>query len=103
MRFPLEVFEAVRRVWPEHKPLGVRVSATDWDEGGWTLEDSLVFSQALKLRGCDYICASSGGASATQTIPVGPGYQVRSEEHTSELQSLMRTSYAVFCLKKKTK
>lgn len=76
MRFPLEVFEAVRAAWPEHKPLGVRVSATDWDEGGWTLEETVVFASELKRRGCDYICASSGGASANQKIPVGPGYQV---------------------------
>jgi 2,4-dienoyl-CoA reductase-like NADH-dependent reductase (Old Yellow Enzyme family) len=76
MRFPLAVFEAVRAAWPEHKPLGVRVSATDWDEGGWTLEETVVFARALKARGCDYICASSGGASATQKIPIAPGYQV---------------------------
>ncbi|MEP9380466.1 NADH:flavin oxidoreductase/NADH oxidase [Aquabacter sp. CN5-332] len=76
MRFPLEVFDAVRAAWPDHKPLGVRVSATDWDEGGWTPQETVIFAKALKARGCDYICASSGGASATQKIPVGPGYQV---------------------------
>jgi 2,4-dienoyl-CoA reductase-like NADH-dependent reductase (Old Yellow Enzyme family) len=76
MRFPLAVFEAVRRAWPEHKPLGVRVSATDWDEGGWTPEETVVFARELKARGCDYICASSGGASATQKITIAPGYQV---------------------------
>jgi 2,4-dienoyl-CoA reductase-like NADH-dependent reductase (Old Yellow Enzyme family) len=76
MRFPLEVFDAVRAVWPDHKPLGVRVSATDWDEGGWTPEETVVFTRALKDRGCDYICASSGGASATQKISIAPGYQV---------------------------
>ena len=76
MRFPLEVFEAVRAIWPDHKPLGVRVSATDWDEGGWTPEETVVFARELKARGCDYICASSGGASANQKIPVAPSYQV---------------------------
>jgi 2,4-dienoyl-CoA reductase-like NADH-dependent reductase (Old Yellow Enzyme family) len=76
MRFCLEVFDVVRAVWPEHKPLGVRVSATDWAEGGWTLEDTVEFSKALKARGCDYICASSGGATDKQRISVGPGYQV---------------------------
>ncbi len=76
MRYPLEVFDAVRAVWPAHKPLGVRVSATDWDEGGWTPDETVAFAKALKARGCDFICASSGGASATQKIPVAPGYQV---------------------------
>ncbi len=76
MRFPLEVFAAMRAVWPAHKPLGVRISATDWLEGGWTLEDSVAFAAALKPLGCDYICASSGGSSPDQVIDVGPGYQV---------------------------
>lgn len=76
MRFPLEVFEAVRAIWPEHKPLGVRVSATDWAEGGWTPEETIVFAGALKTRGCDYICASSGGSTDKQSIPVRPNYQV---------------------------
>jgi 2,4-dienoyl-CoA reductase-like NADH-dependent reductase (Old Yellow Enzyme family) len=76
MRFPLELFEAVRAAWPDKKPLGVRVSATDWDAGGWTPEETVVFARELKARGCDYICVSSGGASANQKIPVGPGYQV---------------------------
>ena len=76
MHFPLEVFEAVRAVWPEDKPLGVRVSATDWTPEGWQPEDTLVFAKELKERGCDYICASSGGSSPYQQIPVAPSYQV---------------------------
>ena len=76
MRFPLSVFEAVRAVWPERKPLGVRISATDWAEGGWTPEESVVFARELERRGCDYICASSGGSTDKQKIPVGPSYQV---------------------------
>ncbi len=76
MRFPLEVFDAMRAVWPAEKPLGVRVSATDWAEGGWTLEDTLEFCAALKARGCDFVCASSAGAVAEQKIAVGPLYQV---------------------------
>ncbi len=75
MRFPLEVFEAVRAVWPENKPLGVRISATDWVEGGWEIEDSVVLAKALKERGCDYICASSGGGTGAQKIELKPGYQ----------------------------
>ncbi len=75
-RFALEVFDAIREVWPSTRPLGVRVSATDWVDGGWTADNTVEFAAALKVRGCDYICASSGGASPDQRIPVGPGYQV---------------------------
>lgn len=76
MRFVLEVFDAVRAVWPEEKPMGMRLSATDWAEGGWTLEDTVVLAQRLKERGCDYVTASSGGTVPGQEIPIGPGYQV---------------------------
>lgn len=76
IRFPLEVFDVIREVWPSVRPLGVRVSATDWVDGGWTADDTVEFAAALKARGCDYLCASSGGASPDQHIPVGPGYQV---------------------------
>ena len=76
MRFPLEVFEAVRKVWPNEKPLGLRLSASDWVAGGWDVEDSIVFAKELVDRGCDFICASSGGASPEQQIIVEPGYQV---------------------------
>ncbi len=76
MRFPLEVFEGVRAVWPANKPVGIRVSATDWVDGGWTLDDTVVFAHALKARGCDWIDVSSGGMAPPESIPVGPGYQV---------------------------
>lgn len=76
MRFPLQVFEAIRQTWPAHKPLGVRVSGTDWIEGGWSLDDSVTFARELKALGCDYVAASSGGILPDQKIPVGPGYQV---------------------------
>ena len=76
MRYPLEVFEAVRNVWPEDKPLGVRISATDWIEGGWNLEESVVFAKKLKSLGCDFIDVSSGALDPRQKIPLGPGYQV---------------------------
>ena len=76
MRFPLEVFAAMRAAWPAHKPLGVRISATDWIDGGWTLDDAVVFCRELKKLGCDYICASSGGSGPDQKIDVGPSYQV---------------------------
>ena len=75
-RFPLEVFAAVRAAWPQDKPLGVRISATDWIDGGWTIDDSLDLVRRLQALGCDWIDVSSGGISPAQKIPVGPGYQV---------------------------
>ncbi len=76
MRFPLQVVDAVRAAWPEELPLGVRLSATDWVPGGWTIDDSVILAQALRERGIDVITASSGGVSTQQQIPLGPGYQV---------------------------
>ncbi|HUP09280.1 MAG TPA: NADH:flavin oxidoreductase/NADH oxidase [Caldimonas sp.] len=76
MRFPLEVFEAVRAAFPAERPVWVRVSATDWVEGGWDIEGTLAFARALQARGCDAIHVSSGGVSPQQRIAVGPGYQV---------------------------
>jgi len=76
MRFAIEVFEAIRAVVPERKPIGMRISATDWAEGGWSLDDSVVLAKELRARGCDYITASSGGSVPEQQLNVGPGYQV---------------------------
>jgi NADPH2 dehydrogenase len=76
MRFPLAVFDAVRAVWPTGKALGVRVSATDWVPGGWSLSDTIAYARELKARGCDFICASSGGTAPEQKIEVKPLYQV---------------------------
>jgi 2,4-dienoyl-CoA reductase-like NADH-dependent reductase (Old Yellow Enzyme family) len=76
VRFTREVVDAVRRVWPERLPLFVRISSTDWTEGGWTVEDSVALARDLKSRGVDLIDCSSGGNVAHATIPVGPGYQV---------------------------
>jgi len=75
MRFPLEVFEAVRAAVPE-MCVGMRISATDWVEGGWEIEQSAVFARALEARGCHFIHVSSGGVSPLQKIPVGAGYQI---------------------------
>ncbi|MEM1275267.1 MAG: NADH:flavin oxidoreductase/NADH oxidase [Pseudomonadota bacterium] len=78
MRFPLEIFDAVRAAWPAERPLGVRFSATDWVEGSsWGLEEAIIYAQALKDRGCDFIDVSSGGNSPLQDIKVGPGYQTQ--------------------------
>jgi 2,4-dienoyl-CoA reductase-like NADH-dependent reductase (Old Yellow Enzyme family) len=76
MRFPLEVFDAVRAAFPANKPVGVRISASDWIEGGWDLQQSIAFATELKKRGADWIDVSSGGISPLQKIPVTPGYQV---------------------------
>jgi NADPH2 dehydrogenase len=76
MRFPLELFDAVRAVWPAAKPLGVRVSATDHVRGGWDLEQTIALAKELATRGCDYIDTSSGGLSPLQKIDSKPGYQV---------------------------
>lgn len=74
IRFPLEVLAAVRTVFKG--PLGVRLSASDWVEGGWDGAQSGVFAQRLKAAGCDFIHVSSGGVSPQQKIPLGAGYQV---------------------------
>ncbi len=76
MRFALEIFDAVRAAVPAHKPVGMRISATDYVEGGWDLEQSLVLANALKARGCDWIDCSSGGTSPLQKLVPGPNYQV---------------------------
>ena len=76
MRFPLEVFDAVRAAFPADRSVTVRLSATDWVEGGWDIEQSIEFSKALKARGCAAIHVSSGGLHPAQKIPVGPSYQV---------------------------
>jgi 2,4-dienoyl-CoA reductase-like NADH-dependent reductase (Old Yellow Enzyme family) len=76
MRFPLRVVEAVRQVWPMELPLFIRISATDWSEGGWDLEQSIVFAQRVKELGVDLVDCSSGGNVASAKIPLGPGYQV---------------------------
>lgn len=76
VRLCLEVVDAVRAVWPERLPLFVRLSCTDWKEGGWDLEQSIELARRLRARGVDLVDCSSGGAVPDATIPVGPGYQV---------------------------
>jgi 2,4-dienoyl-CoA reductase-like NADH-dependent reductase (Old Yellow Enzyme family) len=76
MRFPLEVFEAVRAEFPADRPVWVRVSATDWVDGGLDVDDTIAFSKEAIARGCAAIHVSSGGVSPKQKIPLGPGYQV---------------------------
>ena len=75
-RLLLEVFDAVRAVFPADKPVGVRISATDWVEGGWDLDDTVALAHLLEVRHCDFFHVSSGGLSTAQEIPLGAGYQV---------------------------
>jgi 2,4-dienoyl-CoA reductase-like NADH-dependent reductase (Old Yellow Enzyme family) len=78
LRFALEVAQAVRQVWPERLPLFFRVSASDWADGGWDLQQTIELSRRLKTLGVDLIDCSSGGAVAHAKVPIGPGYQVES-------------------------
>lgn len=70
-----EIAIAIRRVWPEHLPLFTRISATDWTEGGWDVDQSVDTARQLREVGVDFIDCSSGGNVATAKIPLGPGYQ----------------------------
>src|SRR3954453_9754299 len=76
MRFPLEVFDAVRTAFPAERPVWMRVSGTDWAADGWDIEQTVELAKQLAGRGCNAIHVSSGGLTPAQRIPVGPGYQV---------------------------
>lgn len=76
LRFALEVIEAVRAVWPTHLPLFLRISATDWAEGGWTPDESVELAHRVKPLGVDLVDCSSGGSVPSPKIPLAPGYQV---------------------------
>lgn len=80
MSYPLEVIRKVRDVWPGERPLFVRISATDWVSGGWSVEDSVILSRRLKLIGVDLVDVSSGGVVPHAVIPVAPLYQVALSE-----------------------
>jgi 2,4-dienoyl-CoA reductase-like NADH-dependent reductase (Old Yellow Enzyme family) len=76
MRFPLEVASTVRAAWPQELPLWVRISATDWAEGGWDLAQSIVLARELRALGVDLVDCSSGGLVPRAQVPAAPGYQV---------------------------
>ena len=76
MRFPLEIFDVVRAAFPLERAVTMRVSGTDWAEGGWDVEQTMGFARALEARGCSAVHVSSGGLTPRQKIPVGPSYQV---------------------------
>ncbi|WP_313440659.1 NADH:flavin oxidoreductase/NADH oxidase [Novosphingobium sp.] len=88
MRFPLEVYDAVRAAFPADKPVTMRVSGTDWVEGGWDIEQTVAFAKALEARGCAAYHVSSGGLDAGQQIPVGPNYQVPLARKVKEVVSM---------------
>lgn len=76
IRFLLEIIDEVRTAIPDSMPLFLRISASDWLEGGWTIDDSVALAKIVKIRGVDLIDVSSGGTSSGAPVPVGPGYQV---------------------------
>jgi 2,4-dienoyl-CoA reductase-like NADH-dependent reductase (Old Yellow Enzyme family) len=76
VRLLLEIIDGVKQVWPDDLPLLVRLSATEWTEGGWSIDDSVQLAKLLKEKGVDLIDTSTGGNVAGAKIPVGPGYQV---------------------------
>jgi 2,4-dienoyl-CoA reductase-like NADH-dependent reductase (Old Yellow Enzyme family) len=75
-RFPLQIARALREALPESIALGVRITGSDWVEGGWTVADAAAFASELRRLGAAYVCVSSGGAIPKAAIPTGPGYQV---------------------------
>jgi 2,4-dienoyl-CoA reductase-like NADH-dependent reductase (Old Yellow Enzyme family) len=76
MRFPLEVFDALRAVWPASRALGARIPGSDYVDGAWGPADAVAYAQALKARGCDFVTVSGGGVVLDAKVPTGPGYQV---------------------------
>lgn len=88
MRYPLEIFEAVRAAWPEERPLSVRISAIDWHAEGQTIEESILLARALKERGCDLIDVSSGHTSTDEEPRYGRCYQVPFSERIREEASI---------------
>jgi 2,4-dienoyl-CoA reductase-like NADH-dependent reductase (Old Yellow Enzyme family) len=76
IRLTVEIAESIRNIWPDGLPLFVRISASDWTEGGWTIEDSIALAKVLKGKGVDLIDYSSGGIVPHAKVQVGPGYQV---------------------------
>jgi 2,4-dienoyl-CoA reductase-like NADH-dependent reductase (Old Yellow Enzyme family) len=78
----MEIVAEVRSRWPEEKPLLVRISSTDWMEGGWTPDDTVKLASLLRGSGVDLLDCSSGGNDPNQALPIHPGYQVPLAERT---------------------
>ncbi|MFJ5297715.1 NADH:flavin oxidoreductase/NADH oxidase [Pseudomonas sp. NPDC088368] len=92
MRFLLEVFDAVRDAWPDERPLGVKLSASDWVEGGLDIDATVTISRALKAHGADWVVSSSGGISPLQKIAPAPGYQVPFAARVKQETGLISTA-----------
>jgi 2,4-dienoyl-CoA reductase-like NADH-dependent reductase (Old Yellow Enzyme family) len=84
MRFPLEVFRAVRAAFPAVKPIGAKISGTDFAAGGWMPEDAVAYARALREAGCDYVTVSGGGVVLDAKVPAAPGYQVSYAERVKK-------------------
>jgi 2,4-dienoyl-CoA reductase-like NADH-dependent reductase (Old Yellow Enzyme family) len=89
IRLLIEITDVVRSVWPEGNPLFVRISATDWTEGGWTVDDSIALANILKYHGVDLIDCSSGGNIPNANIPVAPAYQVAFAENIKKATGVL--------------
>ena len=85
----LEVIESIKEVWPAENPLFLRISATDWTEGGWTPDDSSALAKILINKGIDLADCSSGGNVATAKIPLKPGYQVEFAEKVKKESGIL--------------
>ena len=88
-RFLLEIIESVKEVWPQENPLFIRISSSDWTEGGWTADDSVALAKVLINKGIDLIDCSSGGNVATAKIPLKPGYQVEFAEKVKKESGIL--------------
>ena len=89
MRFPLEVFRAVRAVFPAEKPMGAKISGTDFAAGGWMPGDAVAYARALREAGCDYVTVSGGGVVLDAKVPAVPGYQVPYAERVRKETGIM--------------
>jgi 2,4-dienoyl-CoA reductase-like NADH-dependent reductase (Old Yellow Enzyme family) len=89
IRFLLDIIKAVQEIWPEDKPLFVRISASDWAEGGWNIDESVKLAEILKKQGVDLVDCSSGGLTSHQKIALGPGYQVAFAERIKKETGIM--------------
>jgi 2,4-dienoyl-CoA reductase-like NADH-dependent reductase (Old Yellow Enzyme family) len=76
IRFVIETAQGLRQIWPDKLPLTIRLSCTDWVDGGWTIDESVELARRVKAEGVDLVDCSSGGTTPDAKIPVGPGYQV---------------------------
>ena len=89
IRLLLEIVDAINSIWPDNLPLFVRISATDYVEGGWNIDESIKLSEILKNKGVDLIDCSSGGTVSHVKIPLGPGYQVKFAEQIKKETGIM--------------